>query len=239
MKILAIDTTTQFLCLGAYDGAKFYEYNLRTKTRLSSLLALSLERVLHALDWKPQDIDYFACGLGPGSFTGLRLGLAAIKGLAFSLNKPIVGVPTLDILARNAKNTNNTLIVPMVDAKRNLIYSGIYKGGGKVLKRISPYMLLGADEFIKKIRGIKLKAGQIEILGDAANLFRDKLSLSIGGISILDQDYWYPKAHNIIALALEQIGNRKVSDSFNIKPIYLYPKECQIRPVTSKFVTRN
>lgn len=102
MKILGIDTTTKFLSLGICDnanpvrntayvdkhnkisnGAKIYEYNLEVGRRLSSLLAPTLKRVLDTLGWRIDDIDYFACGLGPGSFTGVRVGLATIKGLLY------------------------------------------------------------------------------------------------------------------------------------------------------------
>ena len=149
MKILALDTTTKFLCLGLYDNGKVYEYNLKAGTLLSSLLGITLKRVLDALGWKVSDIDYFACGLGPGSFTGIRVGMSAIKGLAFSVNKPVVGVPTLDILAANAAKRKG-YISPVVDAKRKLIYTATYKQDRGKLKRVSAYRLLGIDEFLKK-----------------------------------------------------------------------------------------
>ena len=222
MKILALDTTTKFLCLGLYDNGKVYEYNLKAGTLLSSLLGITLKRVLDALGWKVSDIDYFACGLGPGSFTGIRVGMSAIKGLAFSVNKPVVGVPTLDILAANAAKRKG-YISPVVDAKRKLIYTATYKQDRGKLKRVSAYRLLGIDEFLKKSGKNTL------LLGDALGIYRGEILNSAKGLRLLDSDYWYPQAHNIVNLARERIKQKKISDAFRIKPIYLYPKECQIR----------
>jgi tRNA threonylcarbamoyl adenosine modification protein YeaZ len=221
MKILGIDTTTKFLCLGIYDNYKIYEYNLEVGTRLSSLLSITIKRAEDALGWKANDVDYLACGLGPGSFTGVRVGLATIKGMSWALNKPIIGISTLDILAKNVQNSD-AQIVPIVDAKRNLIYSSVYRNKGGRLIRTQPYMLLTIDEFFQKVKSNAI------ILGDAAGLYKDAILTNIKGASILDKDAWYPKAHNIIELALEKIKKKKFNSPFEVKPIYLYPKECQI-----------
>lgn len=225
MKILGIDTTTKFLCLGIYDDNKVYEYNLEVGRRLSVLLVQTIKRVLDTLGWQVSDIDYFACGLGPGSFTGIRVGLATIKGLSWRKNKPVIGISTLDILAKNAR-IDDGLIIPIVDAKRNLIYCCNYKAKNGNIKRISPYMLLSENELLKKIKKNAV------ILGDALNLYKENILKSKKWVAILDRDYWYPRAHNIIMLALERIKQKKFTSPFNIQPIYLYPKECQIRGFT-------
>jgi tRNA A37 threonylcarbamoyladenosine modification protein TsaB len=118
--------------------------------------------------------------------------------------------------------------VPIIDAKRNLVYCSIYKRKGRILKRIAPYMLLTMDELFKKV-----KASSI-ILGDALSLYREVILRKIKGATLLDKDYWYPKAHNIIVLAQERIKEKKLDNPFDIKPIYLYPKECQIKNVKCK-----
>jgi len=227
MKILGIDTSTKFLSVGVYDGAKVYSYNLEVGRRLSSLLAKTLKRILDSLGWQASDIDYFACGLGPGSFTGMRVGVATIKGLAWSLHKPIIGISTLDILARNIKAVD-AKVVPMVDAKRNLIYCSVYKTEGSIQKRITPYLLLTKAQFLKKMSARSI------IFGDALPLYKEDILRNIKNVIILDRDYWYPRGHNIIELALEKIKQKKLSNSFKIKPIYLYPKECQIKNARSK-----
>ncbi len=84
-------------------------------------------------------------------------------------------------------------------------------------------MLLTQDEFFRKIRPGSL------ILGDAAGIYKDDISKHAKGVKILDKDYWYPKGHCIIELARERIKAKKFNNAFDLKPIYLYPKECQIR----------
>jgi tRNA threonylcarbamoyl adenosine modification protein YeaZ len=221
LRILGIDTTTKFFCVGLYDNGRIYEYNLETGIRLSSLITVTLKRLLDALDWKIKDIDYFACGLGPGSFTGTRVGIATIKGLTLSINRPVIGISTLDILAKNVLYTDNP-IVPIIDAKRNLVYCSIFKYKSGLLKRLRPYMLLSEEDFFKNIQPDTI------VLGDAVSLYKDRLIKNIKGAQILDSDYWYPKAHSIINLTLERIKNKKIDSPFKIRPIYLYPKECQI-----------
>jgi len=230
MRILAIDTSTGILALGISDGDKIYEYNLEVGIKLSNLLVPSLKRVVESLSWQMGDIDYFACGLGPGSFTGVRVGLATIKGLSFSLDKPLAGISSLDILARNVKKDNG-FVIPVIDAKRNLIYSSIYKIKGGISKRITAYMLLTEEEFFKKVKKtISLKQeNNVIILGDALTLYKGRLLAELEGVKILDKDYWYPQGRNIIELAKEKIKSKKLNTVFEIKPIYLYPKECQIR----------
>jgi tRNA threonylcarbamoyl adenosine modification protein YeaZ len=222
MRILAIDTSTKFLCLGIYDNAKLYEYNLEIGRKLSSLISVTIKRVMEAAGLHINDIDYFACGLGPGSFTGMRVGLATIKGLSWSLRKPVVGVSTLDVLAAGVQDTNAS-IVPIIDAKRDLIYCAVYKKKIRRLLRLSPYMLLNEEEFFRKVQSNSV------LLGDAIVLYKDKLLKNIKGARILDKDYWYPKAHNIIELVLDRIKQKKFSVLFSLRPIYLYPKECQIK----------
>jgi len=222
VKILGIDTTTKFLCLGLYDKGKIYEYNLELGKKLSSLISVHIKRILDRLGWHPEDIDYLACGQGPGSFTGMRVGIATIKGLSWAANKPIIGIPSLDLLAMNIK-INDKPIMPIVDARRNLVYCSVFKRKDGRLNRIRPYMLLGEKELLKNIKTNAI------IFGDALALHKEKIQANIKGVSFLDKDYWQPRAHNIIALAQEKIRNKKFSSAFDIKPIYLYPKECQIK----------
>lgn len=222
MKILAIDTSTKFLCLGIYDEGKIYEYNLEVGIKLSGLLFPTIRRVLAAASLDIRKIDYFACGLGPGSFTGMRVGISAVKGVSWALNKPVIGISTLDILAQNAKDSDKK-IVPIIDAKRGLIYSCVYRKEKGRLKRSTPYMLLSGKALLRKIKSNAL------FFGDAVNLYKEDILLRCKGAEILDKDYWYPQARNIIKLALKGIREKRAARPQNLKPIYLYAKECQIK----------
>jgi tRNA threonylcarbamoyladenosine biosynthesis protein TsaB len=207
--------------MGLYSDGRFYEYTLQTGRMLSSLLVPSIDRVVSAAGLKLADIDYFACGLGPGSFTGMRIGLATVKGLCAALNKPVAGICTLDIMAA-AVPAGDAMVVPAVDAKRGLIYCAFYKNS-RGIKRQGKYSLLSLDDFVKKF------SGRAVIFGDAVDLYKDKMISRIKGVSILEKDYWFPRARNLIELALPMIASGKVSKAEEIKPIYLYPQECQIK----------
>ena len=208
-------------------GEQVYEFRLETGRKLSGLITIAIARALEAVGLKPQDLDYFACGLGPGSFTGIRIGLSTIKGLAWALKKPVLGIPTLDILAAGA-NQRETMIVPAVDARRNLIYCSGYRFQGSALKRLMPYMLLSTEEFYRKVKPRSV------ILGDAVQLYRQGILKNIKGAQILDKDYWYPRPRPLIALAKEYAAGGKFSTALKVKPIYLYPKECQVRRVEGR-----
>lgn len=222
MKILAIDTATKYLSIALYDENKVCEYNLEVGRLLSSLISSTIKRVIEVADWQLKDIDYFCVGLGPGSFTGIRIGMATVKGLAWAQGKRIVGISTLDILANNVATTTGK-IIPVIDAKRNLIYCSIYKKKDGLLKRVAPYMLLSLDELCRK-----LTAGSL-VFGDALGLYREAIRKASSAINILDNEYWYPKAHNLITLALEKIRRGQIQNPGMVRPIYLYPKECQIK----------
>lgn len=222
MKLLGIDTTTSFLCIGLYDGEKIYEYNMNVGNKLSGMLMPTVKRIIGMLGWRLVDIDYFICGVGPGSFTGIRTGLAAIKGMSLVLDKPVVGISSLDILAMNA-NVENQYIIPILDARRNMVYLSIYRKRAGVLRKISPYLLLKEEKFLRKII-----PGSV-LLGDGLGIYKDRIKLLKKDISFLEKDYWYPRGHNIIKLGLNRIKNDSYTDAFGIKPVYLYPKDCQIK----------
>jgi len=223
MKLLAVDTSTKYLSLGIYNESSLYEYNLEVGPRLSSLLTVTIKRTLDALDLEINDLDYFACGLGPGSFTGMRVGLSTMKGLGWASNKPLIGISTLDILAMNALPCSQENVIPVIDAKRSLIYSCFYKNTNSFLKKTSSYMLISKEELLKKIKQPAV------IFGDALNLYKEDILKSAPQSVLLDKDKWYPKAHNIVKLALLRIKNKKFDDLLKINPIYVYPKECQIK----------
>jgi tRNA threonylcarbamoyladenosine biosynthesis protein TsaB len=222
MKILAIDTTTARLCLGLLIDGKFYEYSLKAGRSLSALLVPTIKRLTDTLGLSIADFDYFGCGLGPGSFTGMRIGLATVKGLAVVRDKPVVGIPTLDILAGNAPR-DDRLIVTAQDAKRSLIYCSAYQYERGSLKRKTPDLLLNPEEFVKKF------PRQAVILGDAVALYKDIFLSRIKNATLLDKDYWNLAPHYLMELVQTKIRARQLSSALTVKPIYLYPKECQIK----------
>lgn len=207
MTILAIDTSTDYLSLAVLkEGRIIGRFHKKSSMRHSSLLMPMIDRLLKRARLKIKAIDCFAISIGPGSFTGLRIGVATVKGLAYALKKKIVAVPTLDVIAANAKNFRG-IICPVLDARKNKVYSSIYKSENKVVKRISGFLLLPLEDLKKKLA----KYDKIYYLGDM-----------IGSKS------WYPKAEVVAGLALEEIRKKRFVKPEDLEPMYLYSKECDI-----------
>jgi tRNA threonylcarbamoyladenosine biosynthesis protein TsaB len=230
VKILAIDTSSKFLSLGVYYRGRVSGYSLEAGRQLSALLNPAIRGVLQAAGVSLQEIDYFACGLGPGSFTGLRIGIAAVKGLSWALNKRIAGLCSLEALARGAQDYGEH-IVAAIDARRNLFYCAAYQKEKGKLKQLAPCALLPLEKLAKLIR-----PGSV-VAGDAAALCRERFP---PGLIFPDQDLWYPRPQQLVEMALEKIAQKKPLNAFSIKPVYLYASDCQVkRLVTSKRVTSN
>jgi len=128
MKILALDTSTKTMCVGISDGQKAWEHDVEYATGLSCCCVPAVGRILAALGWKASDVDLFACGLGPGSFTGIRIGLATALGIAHARGIPLVGVSTLDAIARSWEGHDGD-VYPVIDARKGKIYSARFQGG--------------------------------------------------------------------------------------------------------------
>jgi tRNA threonylcarbamoyladenosine biosynthesis protein TsaB len=222
MVILGIDTSSKIMCIAVSDDSgKVYELRLEAGKKLATILAPNIKRILDSLDLSLKDIDYLACATGPGSFTGIRIGLSTIKALAFAARKPVIGISSLDILAMNAADSRG-MICPMVDAKRGLIYYSLYKAK-PALKRVMPYKLSAPEELLKA----KL-ASPCVFLGDAVKLYKEKISGRVRGAEFLDEEFSYPRPGNIIKLARQRAEAKQAVSSFKLEAIYLYPKECQI-----------
>jgi len=226
MKILGIDTSTRFLCVGISEDSRLIaEYNAEVGPRYSSTLISAIKELLKKNHLTLKQIDGFATGIGPGSFTGLRIGVTTMKALAFSLRKPLVAVSSLDVIAKNIIFYSHT-ICPIVDARRNLIYSCFYKLKDQMLQRKSPYLLLRPQDILRRLKTETI------FLGDGLLFYQEYLKERLQNrAEFAKEEYWYPKAKSLLLLAGEKFRKDKLSDPYKLVPLYLYPKECQIRNV--------
>ena len=218
MTILAIDTSTDYLSLAVMrDGKIVARFHRRSHMRHSSLLVPTIGKLLEKAKLKARDIDCFAVSAGPGSFTGLRIGVTTVKGLAYSLKKPVVAVPTLDVIARNVKGFNGT-ICPVLDARKNKVYACLYSSDGKDIKRISGYLLITAKELMEKTA----RYDKITFLGDALHL--------IGKTPHAGSD-WHPRADIVARIGEVYCGDKKFTTAEALEPMYLYSRECDIKGI--------
>ena len=147
MRVLGIDTSTSCGSIGLIEGQQILcEYSLSRKASHSERVMKTIDRVLEDSGVSIVDIDGFAISIGPGSFTGLRIGVSAVKGLAFATGKPVAGVSTLDALAQNVRYSPY-LICPLLDARKGEVYTALYRNTGKegLIKLVSEMAIKPAD----------------------------------------------------------------------------------------------
>lgn len=226
MKILAYDTSSEVLSIALFDGErKVGEFESPLFTRHSSTLAPSLDVILKAHNMELADIDIIAVGLGPGSFTGLRVGIVTAKVLAWTLKKKLVGVSSLEAIAYGAPADGDGAVAVMLDAKKNKIYAAIYRVGTRgraPLRPIKKPMLVGVDHFLSMIRK------PASFVGDGAILHRDKI-LHLGrNLGKIVEDKVFPKAANVVRAAMPLIKKKKFIDPFKLDPLYLHSRTCNV-----------
>jgi len=215
MKILSIDTSTDYLSVAITDGAKVLaRYHKPSHRNHSRLLIPTISNLVKKSGLKLNDIGGFCVSIGPGSFTGLRIGVVTVKGLAYALNKPIVAVPTLDIIARSAKGFKG-IVCPVLDAKKSKVYACLYKSDGAAYKKISKYLLVPAESLLKMIS----KYDKVLFLGDGVKL--------VGGEDKIKS--WYPRADVAASLAIESFKKKRFVSPEKLEPMYIYSRECDIK----------
>ena len=165
---------------------------------------------------KPKDIDLYALSIGPGSFTGLRIGVAFIKGMNLFFNKPVVAVPTLDAIASMA---GADIVCPVVDAKRQNVYTAIYKNGMMVFK----YSVIPIAEILKKL-------DKATFTGDGVDVYKEEIIKALGKKAVFtDKKKWHTAADIIAKIGFKMYNDKKgiVSDLAQLMPMYLYPRDIQ------------
>lgn len=172
MKILALDTSGMNCSASIIDEEKVIcDFNISTGTTHSQTLLPMIDAMLKYSEISLEDIDVFACSIGPGSFTGLRIGIATIKGFALAQNKPVIGVPSLVGLAYNISNFDG-IICSILDARNDNVYAALFKYSDNKPVMIENYITDTIDSLIKNL---KEKNEKIIFVGDGSVVFKEKL----------------------------------------------------------------
>jgi tRNA threonylcarbamoyladenosine biosynthesis protein TsaB len=225
MKILGIDTSTSCGSIGLIDDdSVIAEYLLNIPITHSERLLSSINHVLKQAGFSIEDIEGWAISLGPGSFTGLRIGVSAIKGLAFATQRPVAGIPTLDALASNISPTPH-LICPILDARKGELYTAFYRyGEGSVLRQFSPYQALSPEDLVKRIEGETI------FLGSGVKTYGDYLRNALSTLAIFVPGPLNLAYGSVIAgLGLEKIRKNEVLNLPTFTPIYVRASEAEIK----------
>jgi tRNA threonylcarbamoyladenosine biosynthesis protein TsaB len=219
--ILAVDTSSRRLSVAISHGEDLYEVNLDGTPRHSGHLIGLIEQGLRSLGLKKNEITHFLWGLGPGSFTGLRIGFAVLKGLHIGLGKRAFGASSLDLIALGSGIVNGELMV-CVDARRQRIYTATYIFKDGNAKRILQNSLFSLDELMKKVKpGMTLTGDALSVYGEAI------LEKHKGKISFLDTSFWYPRARCLIRLFEDYREWLKPLSLRTMVPYYLRSSEAE------------
>lgn len=153
MKILAIDTSAVVAsCALCEDETPIAVYSQKAGLNHSQTMLPMVKNLMDNTSTSIDDIDMFAVSAGPGSFTGIRIGIATIKGLAFGKNKPCVGVSTLEAMAKTVSTfATDAVICPVMDARRNQLYNAIFEVHGETLVRLTEDRLIDANELAREL----------------------------------------------------------------------------------------
>lgn len=218
MKMLAIDTSTTVASVAVCNDEKILaEINLDYKQNHSVTIMPMVDSLLKMIDMDIEDIDYFAICKGPGSFTGLRIGTATIKAMAHSLNKKIIPISTLEVMAYNIIHSNKC-IVPIIDAKAQRIFTAIYENENNNLTNILEEQ---ATTILELLDFIKQNDIDPIFLGDGATVYKDII------LQHFDESCFAPihlnkqKASSLLALAIKYEKQGKYTDYNGLEIEYL------------------
>ncbi|HHW71114.1 MAG TPA: tRNA (adenosine(37)-N6)-threonylcarbamoyltransferase complex dimerization subunit type 1 TsaB [Clostridiales bacterium] len=227
MLVLAIESSSHVAGAALVNEDKLIaECILNRGLTHSEYLMTLIDNILTMGAVKVEDIDIFGVSKGPGSFTGLRIGIATIKGLAQSVDRPVVGVPTLDGLAYNVQYTHH-LICPIMDARRGQVYTSLYEYKGSKMIRIDEYNALPIEEVLRKL---VTKGRDVIFLGDAVGIYKNKIKDRMGEKALFaPAPFREQRPSSIASLTIEIAHRGQVEDYRDIVPFYLRKSQAEQR----------
>lgn len=223
MRVLAVDSSTMMLSVALMDDEEIlFEHSSCQKKNMAERLQPTLDFMMKDLGVSLSSVDLYAAAVGPGSFTGLRIGLAAVKMFARVYGKPICGISTLRAMAYHLPG--NAVIAPMLDAKRNRVYTGLYGFDGG---RFSCYFedeALELERCAERIRTYE----HVIIQGEGAIVYREKWESLLGNkTEIAPSNTGIVRASSVASLALSDYQRGIYTSAYDIVPAYLKPSQAE------------
>ena len=220
MKILGVDSTATAASAAVYADGKLLAVDFsNTGLTHSQTLLPMIDNVLKTARVSVDDIDYFAVSNGPGSFTGVRIGVSAVKGLAQPLNKKCVGISTLEVISKPLENTG-VYAVAVMDARCNQVYTAQFdcKNG---LERKTPDAAISIADLIEQLKSVD---GKIMLIGDGSLICYNKMKEALPEIKIAPLNIRYQSASAVCLIASEILEK---DENMSISPDELLP--CYLR----------
>ena len=225
MRLLVCDTSNSNCSAGVFENGKeiCYELSFETKTHSETFMPL-VHSVMSKAGIKHEDLDGYAVTVGPGSFTGIRIGVAAVKGMALAAGKKCIAVSSTEALARSCENAtmtpkNETLIVPAIDARNNRVFAQAAEDD--TLKALIPEDAYDADALTEKISKIPEviygKRRQILVVGSGATVMKKAFEKAGYGLNI----YYAPGAAIMPkGMAAAVFAGKELIDARDLKASY-------------------
>ena len=216
MLMLSVDSSAApaSVCLSE-DGKIIADYYLNTGFTHSQTLMAMAESVLTISGRAASDIDVYAVNCGPGSFTGVRIGVSAVKGMAFASDKPCVAVSTLQSMAYNCLG-NYAIVCACMDARRQQVYNAVFRVDGDNIDRLCEDRAIAVDELLAELGNYD---EEIILVGDGAALVYD--SAESDRIRLAPESIRYQRASSAAAAALELYKRGEVISPAALMPTYL------------------
>ena len=219
MKILAIDTsTTHSSCAVMDDNNIVGDFSINQSMSHNEILLVMVDEMLKKLNIDIEDIDLFVAVTGPGSFTGIRIGVTVVKALAMALNKPIVAVNTLEALSFGVFSDKKK--IPLIDARGERVYYGVYEGINN--ENIVAPALLTIDELLDEFSD----KGKFVFVGDCVNLYKDRI-LSIKNFETTPACLNSCISKNACVIGKQKYERGDISDCFSLSPEYVRLSQAQ------------
>lgn len=224
MKILAVETSTIVGSVAILDDNKLIaDGRLGIKAIHSERLMNHIDFLLVSTNLCVSDIDYFAVSVGPGSFTGLRVGISTIKGLAFAAEKLVAPVSSLEALAMNALFSNHC-ICPILDARKGEVYTALYQYSDGKLNTIIPETILSPEDLTRLIKYKTI------FLGDGLNLYGKLIKERLGDIAeFCHGSHMFPSATNVAFLSHIKIHKGELLTAQSLSARYIRRSEAEIK----------
>ena len=220
MLTLALDTATGVCTVGlVQDGHVLAEYDISVGLTHSEGLMPQLDQMFARTGIKKEKVNRIAVSIGPGSFTGLRIGLAAAEAMAYAWQCGICGVNTLQAMAYNIP-VDGVVLAPVLDAQKGNYYAALYEWASGELREVQPVEMADAETLLRQLQACGKPA---LLLGECEKLLKLELP---AGVSVVPEQVRLPKASSV-ALASEGMEALTGEDVFTLRPYYIRKSEAE------------